>query len=318
MTPNKTGPGGELKSGLAVVAGRPNVGKSTLVNALVGEKVSITSRRPQTTRFVSRGVLNVYRRDGEGGASAPMSQVILVDTPGLHKPRTALGERLNGAVYRALSEADCALAVFDVSARIGPGDRMTADRLREDIPPERVVAVLNKTDKTGKEQVAERLAQAALWDFGAYVPVSARTGDGLERVVDEVVSRLPAGPAFFPEGQVGDQPPEVMVSEIIREKLLGRLRDELPHSVAVVSELEETGGGKGGGKLLRVEAVIYVERNSQKGIVIGAGGSLLKEAGILARRELESRLGRKIFLDLRVKVERDWQSRPEIMERLGL
>ena len=316
MTASKTRPGGEHKSGLAVVAGRPNVGKSTLVNALVGEKVSITSRRPQTTRFVSRGVMNLYQQDGggAGGAAARTSQAILVDTPGLHKPRTALGKRLNEAVDRALSEADCVLAVFDVSVPIGPGDRMTADRLREEVPPEGVVAVLNKVDKTGKEQVAERLAQAALWDFGAYVPVSARTGDGLERVADEVVSRLPAGPAFFPEGQVSDQPPEVMVSEIIREKLLGRLREELPHSVAVVSELEEAGGGN----LLRVGAVIYVERHSQKGIVIGAGGSLLKEAGILARRELEARLGRKIFLDLRVKVERDWQSRPEIIQRLGL
>lgn len=316
MTASKTRPGGEHKSGLAVVAGRPNVGKSTLVNALVGEKVSITSRRPQTTRFVSRGVMNLYQQDGggAGGAAARTSQAILVDTPGLHKPRTALGKRLNEAVYRALSEADCVLAVFDVSAAIGPGDRMTADRLREEVPPEMVVAILNKVDKTGKEQVAERLAQAALWDFGAYVPVSARTGDGLERVADEVVSRLPAGPAFFPEGQVSDQPPEVMVSEIIREKLLGRLREELPHSVAVVSELEAAASGN----LLRVGAVIYVERHSQKGIVIGAGGSLLKEAGILARRELEARLGRKIFLDLRVKVERDWQSRPEIIQRLGL
>ena len=302
---------------MATVAGRPNVGKSTLVNALVGEKVSITSRRPQTTRLMVRGVLNVYDRDGPGPGGGPLrAQVTLADTPGLHKPRTALGERLNGVVYRALAEADCALAVFDVSARIGPGDRMTAERLRETVSPERVVAVLNKVDKVGVEQVAEQLSRAALWDFGAYVPVSARTGDGLERVVEEVVSRMPAGPAFFPEGQVSDQPPQVMVSEIIREKLLDRLREELPHSVAVTADLVEADPGKGG--LLRVEAVIYVERNSQKGIVIGAGGSLLKEVGVRVRRELESRLDRKIFLEMRVKVERDWQSRPEVIRRLGL
>ena len=302
---------------MAAVAGRPNVGKSTLVNALVGEKVSITSRRPQTTRFMVRGVLNIYDRDGPGpGGGALRAQVTLADTPGLHKPRTALGERLNGVVYRALAEADCALAVFDVSARIGPGDRMTAERLRETVSPERVVAVLNKVDKVGVEQVAEQLSRAALWDFGAYVPVSARTGDGLERVVEEVVSRMPEGPAFFPEGQVSDQPPQVMVSELIREKLLDRLREELPHSVAVTADLVEADPGKGG--LLRVEAVIYVERNSQKGIVIGAGGSLLKEVGVRVRRELEARLARKIYLAMRVKVERDWQSRPEVIRRLGL
>ena len=302
---------------MAAVAGRPNVGKSTLVNALVGEKVSITSRRPQTTRFMVRGVLNIYDRDGPGpGGGALRAQVTLADTPGLHKPRTALGERLNGVVYRALAEADCALAVFDVSARIGPGDRMTAERLRETVSPERVVAVLNKVDKVGVEQVAEQLSRAALWDFGAYVPVSARTGDGLERVVEEVVSRMPEGPAFFPEGQVSDQPPQVMVSELIREKLLDRLREELPHSVAVTADLVEADPGKGG--LLRVEAVIYVERNSQKGIVIGAGGSLLKEVGVRVRRDLEARLARKIYLAMRVKVERDWQSRPEVIRRLGL
>ena len=297
------------------MAGRPNVGKSTLVNALVGEKVSITSRRPQTTRFMVRGVLNIYDRDGPGPGGGPLrAQVTLADTPGLHKPRTALGERLNGVVYRALAEADCALAVFDVSARIGPGDRMTAERLRETVSPERVVAVLNKVDKAGPERVAEQLSRAALWDFGAYVPVSARTGDGLERVVEEVVSRMPEGPAFFPEGQVSDQPPQVMVSEIIREKLLDRLREELPHSVAVTADLVDPGPGG----LLRVEAVIYVERNSQKGIVIGAGGLLLKEVGVRVRRELEARLARKIFLQMRVKVERDWQTRPEVFHRLGL
>lgn len=306
---------GGCKSGVAAVAGRPNVGKSTLVNALVGEKVSITSRRPQTTRFMVRGVLNIYDRDGPGPGGGPLrAQVTLADTPGLHKPRTALGERLNGVVYRALAEADCALAVFDVSARIGPGDRMTAERLRETVSPERVVAVLNKVDKAGPERVAEQLSRAALWDFGAYVPVSARTGDGLERVVEEVVSRMPEGPAFFPEGQVSDQPPQVMVSEIIREKLLDRLREELPHSVAVTADLVDPGPGG----LLRVEAVIYVERNSQKGIVIGAGGLLLKEVGVRVRRELEARLARKIFLQMRVKVERDWQTRPEVFHRLGL
>ena len=306
------------------MAGRPNAGKSTLVNALVGEKVSITSRRPQTTRFAVRGVLNVYdRRDGGDrdhragpGSGRLRAQVTLADTPGLHKPRTALGERLNGVVYRTMAEADCALAVFDVFAGIGPGDRMVAERLRERVAPERVVAALNKTDKADPGRVAEQLSRAALWDFGAYVPVSARTGDGLDRLTDEVVSRMPEGPVFFPEGQLSDQPPQVMVAEIIREKLLERLRDELPHSVAVTAHLAEADPEAGG--LLRAEAVIYVERNSQKGIVIGSGGSVLKEVGIRVRRELEGRMGRKVFLEMRVKVERDWQSRPEVMRRLGL
>ncbi len=315
---------------MAAVAGRPNVGKSTLVNALVGEKVSITSPRPQTTRFAVRGVLNIYDRAGRNdqdkranraspggpGSGRLRAQVTLADTPGLHKPRTALGERLNGVVYRAVAEADCALAVFDVCAGIGPGDRMTAERLRETISPERVVAALNKVDKVGPGRIAEQLSRAALWDFGAYVPVSARTGDGLDRVADELVSRMPEGPVFFPEGQLSDQPPQVMVAEIIREKLLERLRDELPHATAVTADLVETGPEAGG--LLRAEAVIYVERNSQKGIVIGAGGSALKAVGIRVRRELEARLGRKIFLEMRVKVERDWQSRPEVIRRLGL
>ena len=296
-----------MRSGFAAVVGRPNVGKSTLINGLVGRKVSITSRRPQTTRMATRGILTISNPEVS-------AQIVLVDTPGLHRPRTALGARLNSAVYKTLAEADCFLFVIDAGGKVGPGDRRIAEHLIGTGRTDMVIVVVNKIDLVRKARVAARLGEAAPWDFGAYVPVSALTGDGLDRVVGELVARLPEGPAYYPPGTSTDQPEEVLVAEAVREKLLSVLREELPHSVAVKTEtIERPRGGS-----MRIEASVYVERPSQKGIVIGAGGSTIRRAGIEARRELEEIFSRQVFLDLRVKVEKDWQRHPDRIERLGL
>ena len=293
--------------GFAAVVGRPNVGKSTLINGLVGSKVSITSKRPQTTRLVARGILTIEGPDG--GA-----QIVLIDTPGLHRPRTALGERLNSIAYRSLVEADCFLFVIEATGKVGPGDRRIAERLIRIGPADKVIVIVNKIDLVRKGRVAERLIEAAPWDFGAYVPVSALTGDGLDRVVGELLPRLPEGPAHYPAGTSTDQPEEVLVAETVREKLLAVMRDELPHSVAVKTEtIERRKGGS-----IRIEASIYVERLSQKGIVIGAGGSMIRQVGMEARLDLEKTLAGPVYLDLRVKVEKDWQRYPDRIRRLGL
>ncbi len=291
-----------MKSGFVAVVGRPNVGKSTLINALVGTKVSITSARPQTTRNAVRGVVDLPELE---------AQIVLVDTPGLHKPRTALGQRLNRLVYGTLADADAVVFVLDATQEIGPGDRMIAERLIE--AGSYVVVAVNKVDVATKDQVGGQLAVAGEWDFGAYVPVSALVGAGLPELVGELVEALPEGPAYFPSGTHTDQPEELLIAELIREKFLDRLRDELPHSLAVVVEdREQRDNGT-----LYVAARLLVERPSQKGIVIGKGGELLRTAGAEARRELESLFGTKVYLDLRVKVERDWQRREQLLDRLG-
>lgn len=290
------------RSGFVAVVGRPNVGKSTLVNALVGEKVSITSTKPQTTRSVIRGVMTTKE---------PAAQAVLVDTPGLHKPRTALGERLNGMVYGTLAEADLIVYVVDATGNVGPGDRRVADRVVASETP--TICVVNKVDQAKPGLTAERLAEVAAYDFATYVPVSALTGDGVDIVRDEIITRLPEGPFYFPEDARSDQREELLVGEIIREKFLDRLRDELPHSlVVVVQEFETRPNGT-----LFVGASAIVERDSQKGIIIGKNGSLLSAAGADARAELEALFGTTVFLDLRVRVERDWQQRPQMLDRLG-
>jgi GTP-binding protein Era len=290
-----------VKSGFVPVVGRPNVGKSTLVNALVGTKVAITSPRPQTTRNVIRGVLH--------GADL---QVVFVDTPGLHRPRTALGERLNRLVGDSLAEADAVLFVLDATQKIGPGDRLIAQRLTEAGTP--TVVAVNKIDAASDDEVVAQLGTAGEWDFAAYVPVSALSGEHLEPVVGELSPLLGEGPAFFPPDMVTDQPEEFLIGELIRERFLARLREELPHSLAVVvDEIVTRDDG-----LVHVDAKLVVERSSQKGIVLGKGGSLIKEAGSEARQEIETLLGAKVFLDLRVRVERDWQRRPGIIDRLGM
>ena len=292
----------ETRSGFVSVVGRPNVGKSTLVNALVGHKVAITSARPQTTRNTIRGVLTLPEAN---------AQIVLVDTPGIHKPRTALGERLNRLVYGSLAEADAALFVIDSTQPIGPGDRRIAERLKESGVP--VVLAVNKVDIADRESILLQLTVSSEFDFDAYVPISATKRDGTELIVDELLALLPAGPFFFPEDARSDQPDSFLAGEIVREKYLARLREELPHSLAVVVDEMET-DDKG---LLRIRATAYVEHDSQKGIAIGKGGSMIKAVGTDARGDLEHLFGTKVFLDLRVKVEKDWQRSDELLDRLG-
>jgi len=289
-----------VKSGFVAVVGRPNVGKSTLVNRMVGTKVAITSSRPQTTRNAIRGVVT-----GED------FQIVLVDTPGLHKPRTELGNRLNSLVYGTLADADSVVFVVDATMPIGPGDRLIAERLIESGAD--VVVAVNKIDAATREATVAQLVEAAEWPWQHFFPISARIGDGVAELVGEVASRLPEGPQYYPDDMVTDQPESLVIAEIIREKFLDRLRDELPHALTVrVDDIEQREEG-----LIDVSADLIVERKSQKGIVIGHGGSLLREAGTEARRELETLLGERVNLNLHVTVERDWQQTPQLLDRLG-
>ncbi len=289
-----------MKSGFVAVVGRPNVGKSTLVNQMVGTKVSITSTRPQTTRNAIRGV--VHSED---------FQIVLVDTPGLHKPRTELGNRLNSVVYGTLAEADAVVFVVDATMPVGPGDRLIAERLIESGAD--VLVAVNKVDRASRKQTVTQLVEASQWPFQHFFPISARTGEGVPELVDEIVARLPDGPPYFPPEMTSDQPESMVIAEVIREKFLDRLDDELPHAVVVrVEEISTRDDG-----LIDIAADVIVERDSQKGIVIGKGASLLRAAGTEARTELEALLGAKVNLDLRVVVEKDWQRTPQLLDRLG-
>lgn len=289
-----------VKSAFVAIVGRPNVGKSTLVNAMVGSKVSITSPRPQTTRNAIRGVVH-----GDD------YQLVLIDLPGLHKPRRALGERLNRVVYGTLDEVDGACFVLDATTPIGPGDRRIAARLGDS--EARVVVVVNKIDVAPREEVADMLAIASEWDMEAYFPTSATTGRGLDQLEAHLAGMGTDGPAFFPPDVTTDQPEVRLTAEIVREKWLARLEEELPHSLAVV--VEEIVTRPNG--TVYVDARAVVERESQKGMVIGKGGKLLKTVGSEARRELERLFGADVYLDLRVSVEKDWQSTPALLDRLG-
>ena len=291
----------EMRSGFVAVVGRPNVGKSTLVNALVGNKVAITSDKPQTTRSAVRGILNV-----------DAVQVVLIDTPGYHKPRTLLGSRLNEVVRAAWSDVDLALFLVDGASGVGRGDAKVAEDLRAANCP--VILVVNKIDAMSRDSIAVALTAASeLADYEEYVPISALNDDGVDLLRDLVVARMPEGPMYYPPGTSTDQPPPVFVAELVREMLLSRTREEVPHSIAVVTEdYEERDDG-----LLEIRATIYVERDSQKGIVIGKGGSTIKAVGTEAREEIETLFGRKVFLELRAKVEKDWQRRAHALERLG-
>ena len=298
----------EFRSGFVTLVGRPNVGKSTLLNQLVGSKVAIVSDRPQTTRAAIRGV-----------RTTPDSQIVFVDTPGIHKPRTLLGERTNERALATLGEVDVACMLVEASAPIGSGDRFIAELVQRVETPK--LLVVNKVDRAGKAAVAEHLVGAArdLGDFDAYVPLSARTGDGVAALVEEIESRLPVGPRYYPEGTVTDQPEMFLAAELVREKLLAIARDELPHSITVsVEEMEDIDPARETDEpVLRLRAVIHVERESQRGIVIGRGGQVLKDAGTAARHELEALLGVRVYLESRVQVERDWQRRAHALDRLG-
>jgi GTP-binding protein Era len=274
--------------------GRPNVGKSTLLNQILGEKVAITSDKPQTTRSQVRGVLHAVT---EVDGSDVGVQIVFVDTPGVHKQRTALGSRLNETATGAISSVDVTCLVIDATAPVGPGDRFVASR----VPPDGIV-IVNKVDRASREQVLGQLA--ALPGFAEYVPVSARTGEGVDTLLKLLVARMPEGPAFYPDDVVRETPDEVWVAELVREQLLAVTRDEVPHSIACrVTEWEEN----------RIRVEILVERDSQKGIVIGKGGSVLKEVGTRVRKQLPE----GTFIELAVKVEKDWQRRPETLNRLG-
>jgi GTPase len=299
----------EFRSGFVTLLGRPNVGKSTLLNQLVGSKVAIVSDRPQTTRTAIRGV-----------RTTPDDQIVFVDTPGIHKPRTPLGERTNERAVATLGEVDVVCLLVEADAPIGAGDRFAAALVHQ-VPTPKLL-VVNKIDRAGKPAIVEHLAIAArdLGDFDAYLPLSARTGDGIAALLSEIESRLPEGPRYYPEGTVTDQPETFVAAELVREKLLTVARDELPHSITVsVEEIEDIPDPDADDPdgILRLRADISVERDSQKGIVIGRGGRVLKDAGTAARQELEALLGVRVYLETRVRVERDWQRRPHALDRLG-
>lgn len=278
-----------MRSGFVTLVGRPNVGKSTLVNAICGQKISIVSDKPQTTRKQVRGVL-----------TRPGVQLVFVDTPGLHKPVTALGERVNAAAIESLADVDVSCLVLDATQPFGSGDRWVADRL--DLS--RTVVVVNKIDRASKDQVLAQLAAAAELDAEAYFPVSARTGEGIGALVEHLTDRMPEGPLYYPDDIVSDLPEEEWVAELVREQLLAATRDELPYSIATrVTEWDWP----------RIRVEIVVERESQKGMVIGKGGSVLKRVGQAVRSQLPP----GVFLELHVKVDKDWQRRPERVQRLG-
>ncbi len=277
-----------MKSGFATLVGRPNVGKSTLLNAILGEKVSIVAASPQTTRTEIRGVL-----------TRSEAQVVFVDTPGIHKPRTTMGERLNATAEAASSGVDVVCLVIDATAPIGKGDRFVAGRVPND-----AICVVNKVDLASRDEVLLQLTRAAAFELSEYFPVSARTGEGVDELVSAIVDRLPEGPQYYPEEMVTDLPDDVWVAELVREQLLAVVREELPHSIACrVTEYEWP----------RIRVEIVVERDSQKGIVIGKGGSVLKQVGQAVRAQLRE----GAFIELVVKVDPDWQRQPKSLDRLG-
>ena len=300
----------EFRSGFVCLVGRPNTGKSTLTNALVGSKVAITSSRPQTTRHTIRGI--VHRED---------FQMILVDTPGLHRPRTLLGKRLNDLVRDTYAEVDAIGLCIPADEAIGPGDRLIVDQIHSVAPTTTLVAVVTKIDKVTKDKLAAQLAAVGelvgITDGrqAEIVPVSAVTGEQIDVLIDVLAAALPPGPAYYPDGELTDEPEEVLMAEFIREAALEGVRDELPHSLAVV--IDEVNPREGRDDLIDVHAVLYVERESQKGIVIGKGGARLREVGSAARGQIEKLLGTKVYLDLRVKVAKNWQRDPKQLGRLG-
>jgi GTP-binding protein Era len=296
----------EFRSGFVCFVGRPNTGKSTLMNRLVGSKVAITSTRPQTTRHTIRGI--VHREN---------FQIVLVDTPGLHRPRTLLGKRLNDLVRDTYAEVDTIGLCIPADEAIGPGDRWILQQIRSVAPRTTLIVVVTKIDKVPKDKVAAQLAAVGeLAGSGTeIVPVSAVTGDQIDVLIEVLVAALPPGPAYYPDGELTDEPEEVLMAEFIREAALEGLGDELPHSLAVV--IDEVSPRQGRDDLIDVHALLYVERDSQKGIVIGKGGTRLREVGTAARSQIEKLLGTKVYLDLRVKVAKNWQRDPKQLGRLG-
>jgi GTP-binding protein Era len=290
-----------MKSGFVSILGRPNAGKSTLLNQLIGAKIAIVANKPQTTRTSIQGVLTL-----------PEAQIVFLDTPGIHKADSLLNKRMMDTVRAALGERDLLLLVVDVSRKFGDEDRRAVDLIRKADTP--TLLLLNKVDLLHKDKGAllPLIEQyRALHEFAACIPISARSGDGVDQLRQFIIERLPEGPAYFPPDHITDQPDRFLAAELIREKILQATREEVPHSVAVaVDSWEDTP------KLIRIYATVYVERGGQKGIIIGAGGAMLKNIGTLARREMERLFGRHVFLDLHIKVQPNWREKPAFLAAL--
>ena len=300
------------RSGLVSFVGRPNTGKSTLMNALVGQKVAITSSKPQTTRHTIRAVL-----------SRPAGQLVIVDTPGVHRPRTPLGQRLNDLVLTTLAQVDAVGCTLPADEPAGPGDRFIAARLRDSVRGP-VAAIVTKTDRVSRDALAARLAEVAAFgaeigrEWAAVVPVSATSGENLEVLTDVLIGALPPGPPLYPAGEVTDEPERVLIAEFIREAILEEVSDELPHSIAVVvDEVIPREDRPPDRPMTDVYASLFVERDSQKPIVLGRGGERLRRVGSTARVQIEAVLGTPVFLDLRVKIAKEWQRDAKQMRRLG-
>ena len=302
----------DFRAGFACIVGRPNAGKSTLTNAMVGAKIAITSGRPQTTRHNVRGVIHKEN-----------AQIVLVDTPGLHRPRTLLGKRLNDLVRETLVDVDVVVFCIPANEKIGPGDRFITRDLAELRTP--VVAVVTKADTVTREALAAQLlAVSELGEWADIVPVSAQRNEQIDVLEEVLLGYMPLSPPLYPTGEITDEPQQVMIAELVREAALEGVRDELPHSLAVVvdeiadpDDEREVGRIKGAGGRLQVRVSLVVERDSQKAIIIGKGGRRLKEVGVTARKGIEKLLGRKVYLDLNVRTAKDWQSDPKALARLG-
>ena len=302
----------DFRAGFACIVGRPNAGKSTLTNAMVGAKIAITSGRPQTTRHNVRGVIHKEK-----------AQIVLVDTPGLHRPRTLLGKRLNDLVRETLADVDVVVFCIPANEKIGPGDRFITRDLAELRTP--VVAVVTKADTVTREALAAQLlAVSELGEWADIVPVSAQRNEQIDVLEEVLLKYMPLSPPLYPTGEITDEPQQVMIAELVREAALEGVRDELPHSLAVVvdeiadpDDEREVGHIKGAGGRLQVRVSLVVERDSQKAIIIGKGGRRLKEVGVTARKGIEQLLGRKVYLDLHVRTAKDWQSDPKALARLG-
>ena len=302
----------DFRAGFACIVGRPNAGKSTLTNAMVGTKIAITSGRPQTTRHNVRGVIHKEK-----------AQIVLVDTPGLHRPRTLLGKRLNDLVRETLTDVDVVVFCIPANEKIGPGDRFITRDLAELRTP--VVAVVTKADTVTREALAAQLlAVSDLGEWADIVPVSAKRDEQIDVLEEVLLGHMPLSPPLYPTGEITDEPQQVMIAELVREAALEGVRDELPHSLAVVvdeiadpDDEREVGRIKGVGGRLQVRVSLVVERDSQKAIIIGRGGRRLKEVGVNARKGIEKLLGRKVYLDLHVRTAKDWQSDPKALARLG-
>ncbi|MCX8529852.1 MAG: GTPase Era [Rhodoluna sp.] len=292
-----------FRSGFISFVGRPNVGKSTLTNALVGEKIAITSAKPQTTRRAIRGIVN--REEG---------QMVVVDTPGLHRPRTLLGERLNDLVAKTLSGVDVIGFCVPANEKLGPGDAFISEQLN-DFRRAKLIAVVTKTELISREELAAKLLEVSqMRDWAAIVPVSAVAGHQLDDLVAAVFELFPESPALYPTDSVTDESIESRICELIRESALEGVHDELPHSLAVtIDEMNE----REDGSMTDIHANVWVERDSQKGIIIGKGGSRLREVGAVSRKEIEKLIGKKVFLSLRVKVAKEWQRDPKQLGKLG-